>query len=228
MAQQEKYLPQTRISQPKSTPGDEFVIMGTDNGYKGTYIETFDGKYYAGNSLSLNGAQLQKVGILGAKEDNLVQGVTTTPSALLLSIRQRMFTKKPTPQELTKGVAKRYFIQDKRNNKITEVDRETLLLAQEELPNRRFAQTDWIIKGPAEDVIINGYPFEGAASKNRKAIQALETQIPGISTFITDYAFLVTQPPVVSEKQLSSQTITVEDPVTALNNSRKANFDLRK
>jgi len=228
MAQQEKYLPQTRLSQPKSTPGEEFVIMGTDRGYKGTYIETFDGRYYAGNSLSLNGAELQKVGILGSKEDNLVQGVTTAPSSLLLSIIQRAFTKKPTPQELSKGIAKRYFIQHKKNNKITEIDRETSLLAQRELPNRRFVEMDWIIKGPAEDVVINGYTFEGAASKNKKATNALESQMPGISTFITDYSLLVTQPTIPKEKQLYNQAVTIEDPTIALSNSRKANFDIRK
>lgn len=228
MAKQEKYLPETRLAEPKSTPGEEFVIMGTRDEYRGNYIETFDGKYYAGNSLSLNGVELEKVGILGAKEDNLIEGVTTTAIPLLLSILQKLFKKKPTPQELTKGIAKRYFIQHKQNNKIAEIDKETYLLAQRELINRRFAETDWIIKGPANDIVISGYPYEGAASKNKKAIQALEKQMPGISTYITDYSFLVTEPIFTAEKERDTEVVEFEDPVTALSNSRKANFDLRK
>jgi hypothetical protein len=229
MAKQEKYLPETRLTEPKSTPGEEFVIMGTSDGYRGNYIETFDGKYYAGNSLSLNGVELEKVGILGAKEDNLIGGVTTVASPLLLSILQKLFKKKPTPQELQKGVAKRYFIQDKKNNKIVETDKETYILAQKEVPNRKFAEADWVIKGPAEDQVLNGYPFEGAISKNKKTIEKLEMQIPGILTYVTDYKFLVTEPILPNRgSTLPTETYTEQDPLRELENSRKANFDLRK
>jgi hypothetical protein len=229
MAKQEKYLPKTRLAESKSSPGGEFVIKGTSDDYRGNYIETFDGKYYAGNSLSLVGAELEKVGTLGAKEDNIIAGVTATATPLLLGLLQKLFKKKPTPQELQKGIAKRYFIQDKKNNKIVEADKETYILAQKELINRRFAETDWIIKGPAEDKIINGYPFEGAISKNKKAIQKLEMQIPGISTYVTDYGFLVTEPITPNKSNpVPTETYTEQDPQTELENSRKANFDLRK
>ena len=229
MAKQEKYLPETRLAEPKSSPGGEFVVKGTSDDYKGTYIETFDGRYYAGNSLSLAGAELEKVGILGAKEDNLISGVTATATPLLLALLQKLFKKKPTPQELQKGVAKRYFIQDKKNNKIVETDKETYVLAQKELTNRRFVEADWVIKGPAEDQVLNGYPFEGAISKNKKTIEKLEMQIPGISTYVTDYKFLVTEPITPNRgNPIPTETYTEQDPQTELENSRKANFDLRK
>jgi len=126
-----------------------------------------------------------------------------------------------------KGVTKRYFIQDKRTNKIIETDLETYQESRS-LPSKRFETADWIIKGPAEDKLINGYPFEGAASKNKKTIQALESQMPGISAFVTDYSLLVEEPVNPKENELSSQTIVVEDSLVALENSRKANFDSRK
>ena len=228
MAKQEKYIPGNRLAESKSSPGGEFVIKGTSNEYRGNYIETFDGKYYAGNSLSLMGAELERVGTLG-KEDTLIGGVTATATPLLLGLLQKLFKKQPTPQELQKGVAKRYFIQDKNNNKIVETDKETYILAQKELLNRRFAETNWIIKGPAEDQIVNGYSFEGAISRNKKTIQKLEIQIPGISSHITDYGFLVAEPLQPSKNNpIPTETYTEQDPITQLENSRKANFDLRK
>ena len=117
-------------------------------------------------------------------------------------------------------------MQTKRDNKIVEVTKNNYQDAKKALPNQNFAEVDWIIKGPAEDKMFNGYPYKGAESKNREAIQALEKQIPGISTFITDYKYLVEEPQ--QQRPLSSQTIVQKDEQVQLDNDRKANFDLRK
>jgi hypothetical protein len=227
MRAQQRYLPGTRTSQSKHTVGEEFIVKGTENFYKGAYIETFDGKYYAGSSIENSKQELEKVANRG-KEDNLVQGVTTVAIPLLLKLLQKFFKKKPTDQDRINGVTKRYFIQDKNNNKIIETDRGNYLLAKSQLPNRRFAETDWIIKGPAENSNINGYPFEGAVSKNKKAIQVLEKQLPGISTYITDYSFLVQEPLNLQKGIQDTQTILSQDPIRKLDNDRKANFDLKR
>jgi len=52
--------------------------------------------------------------------------------------------------------------------------------------------------------------------------------MPGISTFITDYSFLVQEPVVNQKPLLSTTTETEKDAQTQLENDRKANFDLRK
>lgn len=52
--------------------------------------------------------------------------------------------------------------------------------------------------------------------------------MPGISKFVTDYSLLVEEPANPIQNQLSSQTIVEKDPLVELDNSRKANFDLRK
>jgi hypothetical protein len=72
------------------------------------------------------------------------------------------------------------------------------------------------------------YKYEGAESRNKRTIQDLEKQVPGISTFITDYKYLVQEPVVVDKQATTSQTIVEEDPTVQLDNSRKANFDTRK
>ena len=218
---QQRYQPEFSYTKPKSTPGGQFVIKSTGDEYRGTYFETSDGKYYSGTRPEDNGVELEKI-----TAEYLEDLMPLVPA--VLALLKGFFKPKPTNANKQAGKLTRYFIKPKSKNKIQEVDLPTYIQAKSELQNYVFAQTDWIIKGPAENQIINGYPYEGAASKNRKAIQALEKTIPGISTFITDYSLLVEELAVISDTSLQSATTVVEDPQTQLDNSRKANFDLRK
>lgn len=219
-----KYQPKTRVSKPKSTPGGEFVEKIAKTEYKGKYIKDFKGKYFAGTSIEQNGVELEKV-----KSDNAyVNTLIAAGLALLFSALRGFFNKKVTKGDKQRGKTKRYFVQDKKNNKIVETDKDIYQQAQKELPNKRFVEMDWIIKGPAEDKVFNGYVYKGAESKNREAILALEKQMPGISTFITDYKLLVEDPIPVPKPLLTTQTIVEKDAQIQLDNDRKANFDLRK
>ena len=208
-------MPKGSYRQAKSTNGLEFVEVISRERYKGFYIEDFRGKFYGGKTPEEDGPELEKI----------LQINFAIPLGLL-GLLAGFFLKKPTQSEKDKGVTKRNFIQDKNNNKIIETDPDTYTQAKESLVNSTFAEIDWIIKGPAENQTINGYPFEGAESKNRKTIQALEITMPGISTFVTDYKYLVEEPAQLA--QPTSETITVADLDTELENSRKANFDYRK
>jgi hypothetical protein len=216
----ERYVPESRYSEPKSTPGGDFVVKETGEDYKGSYIELFDGRFLSGTKPEENGAELVEL------TPNYLEDLM--PAAVVAAgLLAGFFKPKLKRGEREKGKTKRYFIQDKRTNKIVETDLETYQLSQS-IPSKRFAAVDWEIKGPAEDQLINGYPFEGGASKNRKAIAGIEKQLPGISTFITDYAFLVEEPSFTSARILSLDVIKVQDPLVELENSRKANFDTRK
>jgi hypothetical protein len=219
--QQPRYVPETRYSTPKSTRGGEFNIKQTGEDYIGQYIETFDGKYYAGSRPEENGHELVKV------NEEFPIGLAFSAAPVIAGLLAGFFKPQLKKGDIDKGVTKRYFVQDKKTNKIQETDQQTFLQARQ-LPNTNFATVDWIIKGPAEDQNFNGYPFEGAASKNEKAIKALESQIPGISTVVTDYTLLVQDPTANQNPQTTSQTIVERDPAVQLENDRKANFDLRK
>ena len=218
---QPRYIPETRYQKPKSTRGGEFNIKKTGEDYIGKYIETFDKKYYAGSTPEQNGDELQKV------NEEFPIGLAFAALPVLLGLLRGFFKPKLKKGDKEKGFTKRFFVQDKKNNKIQETDQETYLQANG-LPNMNLAQVNWIIAGPAEDKNFNGYPYEGAASKNKKTIQALESQMPGISAFITDYSFLVEDPATNQKPLLSTSTEVEKDPLVDLENSRKANFDLRK
>jgi hypothetical protein len=214
------YVPKGRYKKAKHTTGGEFEITKTKELYQGYYIEIYGGKYFAGQAPEEQGVELTKL------QNGSIDFKTILP--LVTTLAAGIFGRKLTKPEITKGAIKRYFIQDRKTNKIQEVDEPTYNAAKKELPNRVFAQVDWIVKGPAEDKMFGQYKYEGAESRNKKTIQDLEKQVPGISTFITDYKYLVQEPVIVDKQTLTSQTIVEEDPTIQLENSRKANFDTRK
>jgi hypothetical protein len=214
------YVPKGKYKKAKHTSGGEFVTTLDKEPYKGYYIEIYGGQYRAGTTPEDNGAELTK----------LASSISTIKKILpvVASLAAGFFGRKLTKRESDSGVVKRYFIQNRVNNKIQEVDEPTYNAAKKELPNRVFVQVDWNVKGPAEDKMFGQYKYEGTESKNKKAIQDLEKQIPGISTFITDYKYLVQEPVVVDKQALTTQSFTEADLTTQLDNSRKANFDTRK
>ena len=215
------YQPSTRVSKPKSTKGGEYIEKVSGKDYKGPYIKAYKNKYYAGSNLDQNGVELVPAGIGGSQ-------IITPALALLFASIQGFFNKTLSSADKERGITKRYFMQTKIDNKIVEVSKSNYQQAQLALPNQNFATVDWIIKGPAEDKNFNGYPFEGAESKNKKAIEALEKQIPGISTFIKDYKYLVEDPAIYQKPELSSEVVVIKDLQTDVDNSRKANFDHKR
>ena len=218
------YYPKSKYTKAKSAGQGEFVVRETQEYYEGLYVETFNGKYFAGSSPLATGIELEKV-----KDHQLLldEGIPFGFGILANSLAG-FFNKKPTNSEKQTGVAKRYFVQDLNDNKIVETDRATYAQTKLQVPNRNFAEVDWIIKGPAKDAMFGNYPFEGAESKNKKTIQALNKTMPGISTFVTDYKYLVQEPVIVQPQDKTSQTFVEQDFNTQVENDRKANFDTRK
>jgi len=219
-----QYYPEVKYTKPQSAGPGEFVEAQTQQYYKGLYVKTSDNKYFAGSSPIDTGIELEKV---KDHANGLDEGIPFIFGILAGSVGG-FFAKKLTKSERENGIAKRYFVQDRNDNKILETDKTTYLQTKKQVANRNFLEVDWIIKGPAEDKMFGNYPFEGAESKNKKAIQALESQMKGISTFITDYKYLVEEPVLAQQQQLTSQSFTEQDADTQLQNDRKANFDLRK
>ena len=215
-----RYIPKGSYRKAKATTGDEFVELVSREWYKGFYIEDFKGNFYGGKTPGENGPELEKI-------PNAPLGIPLGLLALA-GLFAGFFKKKPTQSEKEKGVTKRNFIQDKNDNKIIETDPDTYQQAKEILVNSTFAEVDWIIEGPAEDKMFGKYPYEGAASRNRKTIQALEKTMPGISTFITDYRYLVEELPVVQPEDKTSQSFIEQDPLIELKNDRKARFDTKE
>ena len=221
------YLPKTRYRKPKSTSGNEFIVKSTREAYTGSYIETFKKTYYAGTSPEQLGEELEKVRQAG-DFDLLGEAFSTLGPLLLKALKGGVIRKQLTPSEITQGEITRYFVQDPVTEKIVEVTKPDYIELKKKLPGRRFAEVPWRIQEPAEDVMFGGYLYQGAATKNRNAIVALEKQIPGITNVVRDFSYLV--PPTRPKQSITPDTFetTVQDPLIDLENRRKANFDTKK
>jgi hypothetical protein len=221
------YLPKSRYRKPKSTSGNEFIVKSTGEPYTGTYIETFKKKYYAGSSPEQLGEELEKVRTKG-DFDLLGEAFATLSPLLLRALKGSVIRKTLTPSEIAQGEVKRYFVQDPVTEKIVEVTKPDYIELKKKLPNRKFAEVPWSIQSPAEDVKVGTYIYEGAATRNRNRIIALEKQMPGITGVVRDFAYLV--PPTAPKQVFTPDTFetTVKDPLVELENRRKANFDTKK
>jgi hypothetical protein len=220
MRNKEIYTSKVREPKVEQTKGGEFTYKLTKEPYIGSYIKNVKGLYFAGTKQTADSKELVRI---RTKQPN---GTLATTATIVAGLLVGYFLSKVTSADKKNGFTKRYFVQDKKNLKIVETDKDTYQRSLKELTDRNSAEVNWLIKGPAEDREINGFPFEGAESKNRKTIQALEKTIPGISTFITDYKFLIEDP--IQAQELYTDTVVQKDSTTQLENDRKANFDLRR
>jgi hypothetical protein len=221
------YLPKSRYRKPKSAAAGEFIIKATGEPYTGSYIETFKKKYYAGTSPEQLGEELEKIRQAG-DFDLLGEAFNTLGPLLLSALKGGVVKKEPTGSEIAQGEIKRYFVQDIVTTKIVEVTKPNYIELKKKLPGKKFAEVPWNIKTPAEDVMVGTYLYKGAATRNREAIIALEKVMPGITTLVRDFAYLVPPTPPRQVNVPQTLTTTVKDPLIELENYRKANFDTKE
>lgn len=221
-----KYLPQSKYKKAKKAGLGEFAVKETQEPYEGLYIETYRKQYFAGETPEQNGVELEKIEKASGFPD--VSGFVRNGLSLL-TLLQSAFKKQLSQDEIDKGIAKRYFVQDNRDKKISETSEEIFEQGKESIPDFIYKEIPWNISNPADDIVINGAKFQGSESRNKETIQNLEKDMPGISKFVTDYKYLIPEiaAPTVAE-QAKVQTEVIKDLYTGQQDFRKANFDLIK
>ena len=221
-----KYLPQSKYKKAKKAGLGEFAIKATSAPYEGFYIETYRKQYFAGQTPEQNGVELEKIEKTSGFPD--VSGFVGEGLSLL-ALLQSAFKKQLSQDEIDKGIAKRYFVQDNRDKKISETSEELFEQGKEGIPDFTYIEVPWNISNPIEDITVNGIKFQGSESRNKQTIQNLEKDIPGISKFVTDYRYLTTKPPAPTvTEQAKVQTQVIKDPYAGQQDFRKADFDLKK
>jgi len=165
-------LPRSKYSDPKHTPGKEFLLSGKD--YVGWYVVTYQDKYFTGKLLDSSSKQLVPV-------------QQQSPPRLDVFIAQPVT---PTEDDRIAGIWNRYFIQNRKTKAIIEVSKQRYQ-AFDRKGNFSRAELKWKLKGPADNVNKGPYTYFGAEHINRVNTQALENTIPGISSFIKDYSEFV-------------------------------------
>ena len=119
----------------------------------------------------------------------------------------------PTDREKQECKFERYFTKNTATGKIKELSKADYQSAKLTGKNyESFAKTDWIVCGPLPDQLINGYFLEGTESKNRKLVDELEKQIPGIQDVLTDYGQFVTDTTPPAPAPAPKTKITIPAP----------------
>tara|TARA_R110000823_G_scaffold133492_2_gene262241 strand:+ start:622 stop:1275 length:654 start_codon:yes stop_codon:yes gene_type:complete len=122
------YIPKSKIK-IQETLGDEFLNKISKRPYKGSYIETSDGKFYAGNNstnLSLEIHPLPKTHFRGGSSEDITKYIGIKPNIhkILSELSPIIGTKpKPLQEDYTKGFFIRFFVRRiNSDTQYTEVD----------------------------------------------------------------------------------------------------------
>lgn len=198
-----KFIPKSNYKKAKHTNGGKFTIAATGQPYVGFYIEDSRGNFIAGEVPEEKGPELAEI-----PQD---AGLTATqPTGLLLEVLKRELTQ----NEIQQGSIKRYFTQDLYNSTIAEILPETYFADKQDTLRKNTLEVEWITKGPADDRLFGKYPYQGAESKNRQTIQEANKTMPGISTYISDYKYLVQEAAINTNISTSTSTGTGIGPGT--------------
>lgn len=113
------YLPKSKISILEATggeSGDGFITKNSNKPYVGPYIETSDGKYFAGNSTINRGEEIYKSEIIAlnfgkGNDFNTYQKIKISPYKHLSKTKPIPSSKTtPTEKDYTKNYVTRYFV----------------------------------------------------------------------------------------------------------------------
>lgn len=199
------YLPKSKYKSYKDSQGQTFVIKGTEEIYVGAYIKTYQNKYYSGSELTESSKELEKRSVRGY-EDTLT---SLFKYSSLLDLLKLLKSRKPSQIGNI-----RYFVQDVRTLKATEVEERDFYETQT-VQGLRQAKMEWdnTDLSTITDETLKKRFQQIKDIKNLKSLQQMEAKLPGISLQVSD---------------LYELRVRVEDKIANTDNLeilRKASFD---
>lgn len=168
------YIPKTQYKVTVNTPGR---FQGNP---RGTVIEVSTGQFF----------NIPKQDLEKQNFDNMVEVFETQPSRQVNENVRNTYYPQPTASDYARGYIDRYFEKDSRSGKVREVRRQVQLLDQSK-GFLKFLSLGWVIEGPLEDRVANGYVIPGAKSQNQHTINQAEKQLPGIKLVLKNPAQFV-------------------------------------
>lgn len=170
------YLPKSKYTGPLYTPEGVYVYEdGTP--FKGWFILTYRGEAYEGLSPQ------------EAETKILLKAVYEAQNKIKVFQNSVLHYLEPADRDYRAGYVYRYFLKMKSSNVIKEVSKAGY--SRINVPFIEKVQITWNLTGPVDDTKIGSYIKEGAASKNKKVVEAAEQKMQGISQYITDYGEFV-------------------------------------
>tara|TARA_A100001201_G_scaffold27427_3_gene30131 strand:+ start:2060 stop:2596 length:537 start_codon:yes stop_codon:yes gene_type:complete len=170
------YIPKGQLTKPKRTSGNKFTKPDGSR-YIGSYFEDKSGNAFTGDKPSANSIGLIRINAEDNDDNNIGEGIS-----------KPKFTSEfvlPTEIDHEKGFFTRYFLQDKRNKKIIEVNKDKF----DYFKNFRYItslEVEWLLTNPIENIEKGPYIFFGSAAKNKENILKI-TKIEGIESMFKNY-----------------------------------------
>jgi len=190
------YFPKSQYK-VRYTPGKQFRLVTTQEEYKGWYMKTSRKTFYTGIEPTPESKQLERISF----GELVSQAVDVLAAAALSRIEAALQELATKALSLALGAILRFFVKEKKTKKIREVTRDQVNRFRQD-PRYEVAEIEWTIVGPIDDQIINGFKYEGAATKNRKAVEKAEVTFPGIKDYLTNYSQLVVDQVRIRKEEL--------------------------
>lgn len=141
--------------------------------YEGNYVETSNGKFFAGDSPGDESKRL-----------TLQENTATITQTIIETIQPEPIY--PTPEDYDKGFMLRYFVKKTTSDTILEVE-EAKYNEVVAKPVYRGVVVKWILEKPAKDIFNQGYLYKGAITRNKENVNIATVNFKGLNNFITEY-----------------------------------------
>ena len=171
------FLPKSKYTGPLYTPEGVYVYED-GSPFSGAFFITYDNKAYEGTGPAKAGSRI------------ILKAVYLAQQAAMDLGKVSIYFPSPTDQDYERGTIKRYFVKDRRNSMIKEVDQVTFKKLRV-VPVFTRLQITWKIIGPVADSKLNSYIVPGTEGINKKTVEDAEVQMRGIISYITDYTEFV-------------------------------------
>lgn len=162
----------TKYSAPRHTPGGELLLNGKD--YRGWFIVTHRDEYFTGKEVTTASSKLTPIN-------------TEAPINAPIFIEQVV---EPSTYDRSNGTWTRFFIQKNSNLRVIEVT-QLRFNSFKNVTGYKLGELKWKLKGPADNQSINGYTYFGATHINKINTEALNSNLPGITSYIKNYSEFV-------------------------------------
>lgn len=174
------YYPLSEIVGNLYTDGSEFIFPEDGTFYKGPYFLTSDGKFFTEKTLLPNSKE-----IIRASQTNSPS--LYTPDYFIPEVSEDDYRLGYIVRQVIKRV-------NSGPDSIIEVKKQDYYKFRDN-PLYIRASFKWVIVGPALDNLSNPlYPIYGTATINKKTIDGLREQIPGIEHFFKNYTEFIRNP----------------------------------
>ena len=195
------YFPKSQYK-VKYTPGKQFRLKTTQEEYKGFYMKTSRKTFFTGLEPTPDSKELERISF----GELVSQATTALANAALARVQAALQELATKALSLALGAILRFFVKNKKTRKIKEITRDQVNIFKND-PRYEVAEIQWTIVGPVEDQIINGFKYEGAATKNRKAVEKAEITFPGIKDYLTNYSEFVTDKVRLRKEELEQGNV---------------------